>query len=213
MKTLIALVSLSSSLAFADIKRHGNYIDVSCFAVSMSQGFARKAAIEDCKKSVAGVLDPTIKVNSKLWTTQTNVYMHEETDSLTTYEGLVCQPSNEQVEDLGKQVKVYLDCRFDISKIKALKDQNMETGKTLNITNAVKSKIETDNQAITIASFPRCDKISIVGGDEVVCNSKSMILDIKQDVRELIVEKAGYLPYRVELNGSPQSLMIILSPL
>jgi len=213
MKLLTALLCLAANQALADIKRHGNYVDVSCFATSMSQGFARKAAINECKKSVAGLLDPTIKVNAKLWTTKTDVYMHEETDSLTTYEGLVCQPSNEQVEDLGKQVKVYLECRFDISKIKALKDQTMETGKTVNLTKGAKTRIETDNQAITIASFPSCDKISIVGGDEVICNSKSMVLDVKQESRELIVEKAGYLPYRIELNGSAQSFMIILSPL
>jgi hypothetical protein len=212
MKTLSGILLLISTPAFADegIKRTGNIVDVSCTAVSVSQGFARRAAIDDCKKSVAGLLDPTIKVNSKLWTTTKDVYMHEETDSLTTYEGLECQPSNEVTIELNKQVRVSLDCKFDVSKAKALKDQPMVNGEKLNV--KIKQEIESETVSVQIASFPVCDTIQIVGGDGVKCSKLTSIV-IKNTMQELIVEKAGYMPYRVELTGSSQSIVVILMPL
>jgi hypothetical protein len=212
MKTILALGFVSiTAYAEETFKRTGNIIDVSCFAVSMSQGFARKAAINDCKKSAAAILDTTIKVNSKLWTTTKDVYMHTETDSLSTYEGLQCQPYDEVVQNLGKQVKVALNCKFDISTAKALEHQPIKTGTTLDITKTA-VQIETESQTITLATFPTCDKISVVGGDEILC-TKSMTFDVRKDLNELIIEKAGFIPYRVQLSGERKTLMIVFERL
>lgn len=217
MKTITACLFAIRCAAFADdeqtMKRVGNIVEVSCSAVSLSQGFARKAAIDDCKKSVAGLLDPTIKVNSKLWTTTKDVYMHEETDSLTTYEGLVCEPSNERTVELNKQVKVYLDCKFDVSKAKAIKDQPIKNGDKLDLTKNFKQEIESETVSVQIASFPICDTVNVVGGDVVKCTDKITTIAMKDTFKELIIEKAGYLPYRVELTGTSQSIVVILSSL
>lgn len=196
--------------------RHGNIIDVSCSAISVTQGFAREAAIIDCKKSAAGLLDSTVKVNGKLWETKDTNYYHEESDSLRSYEGLDCQPSNEQVEQLDRQFKVTLSCRFDVSKAKALPVQAMENGKATEAAHAERrseTEVETENQFVGIATFPKCDKIVVVGGDSITCKSKAMRIGVKKETKEIIVETEGYLPYRIKLNGTSQSLMIMLSPL
>lgn len=211
-----------------------------CSGVGPSLDIARKEASESCRVSASQQLTTNIQVKSISIETEKEVAYHRESIETLRYSGLICKPGREKIEESSGQVKVWLECSFDLSKARVLPsakiDQTQENDKTQKngwIKNKEKLErsaagytieakpgrhISSNRKILVLAVIPQCTDLLIRGsapGRIVKCEDDPMTIRLEQTDSQIIVRAKGYISKTIELSKrkeSEESVQVFLDP-
>lgn len=204
----------------------GGVLRVVCSGTGPSLDIARRDALNSCRSSARDQLVTNIKVRSLTVQSEKSSGFHEEISENTTYVGLNCIPDKEEIEESDGSLKIWMQCRFDLSKVKVIAEESKEPqtkeqydhegiankqelimleARSLKI-GAAKT-IQDQNTTLSIASIPRCESLVIQGVKSRVvnCTENPMTITIDAQDNEILMRARGYKPKRIILNKEKKS--------
>jgi hypothetical protein len=173
----------------------GSTYTVTCSGDGPAMDTARKSAINGCQASAAQQLQHRISIKSVSVETESDVGFHQEVTESTSYSGLTCVPQNEEVEEKDAGFRVWLRCRFDLSKAKS---ENTD-GAPADATSVVRS---ADRRVLSITTVPQCTTLLIQGAKArvQVCNHNPLAIVIQPGDQSIIIRATGYQPKTIPVS-------------
>lgn len=101
------------------LERNGTVLRVVCVGTALSLDLAREEANRTCQAEAIRQVQSDLNVRSESVESEHDAVLHQEIRSTAHYSGMVCKPERESVQTEGDQTTVYLECRFDLAKIRA----------------------------------------------------------------------------------------------
>lgn len=204
------------------LKQDGQNLSIVCEGMGPSLDLARKFALESCHSTAKDQINGDFTVKSLSLESEKSVNYHAEVSSAKTVKGLICKPENEHTEKLDGRSKIWLKCKYDLTKTEVV---STETQKTLKVpalidhnekVNQVPSyKIDSDskklNQAearnLMLTSVPKCDEILVRGSRPraVPCDEMPKSFVVHPGDTELIVRSSGFKPKHINIKAQDQN--------
>ena len=202
--------------------RNGNLFRVVCDGIGPSLDLARRDVLEKCRLTAASQLATSIRAKSITAETEKEVVFHREVSEENEYDGLVCQPGREHIEEKSNQTRVWLECAFDLSKAKSKAESSSSSSEEKDsdiglISNKIdlapassKSSqkpgrfLNSNQGTLLISVVPQCSDLLIRGklpARVVKCDSDPMTVTIGPDDQEIIVRATGHMPKTIQLSG------------
>lgn len=184
----------------------GGFYEVSCQGFGPSPYHARREALDECRLTAASAIQAKLEVSSISIQTERDVGLHEEISQRQDYEGLICDPLREAIEEAEGQSKAWIKCRFDLAKVTAVEKEEKPKGPAVSL---------SDKRRVTIATIPSCESILVEGKSPRVIRCKAnpqTILLHPGDVK-LIIRAIKHLPKELLVTELPDSLDVVLEGL
>lgn len=216
----------------------GTIFSTTCSGTGPSIDLARKDALDSCKLSARQQLVSSIKVKSLTIQTEQSSGFHEEISENTQYSGLTCTPNKDEVEDLDGSYRVWMQCKFDLSKVSVVtQSDTIQEVPSSNISgDSVKNRdslvsveqrqliskdpqyLTNDQSTLSLSSIPACESLVIRGpkGRVIQCTENPIAIILNQTDEEIIVRANGYKPKTISLGPEKRrhdSVNVILDPL
>jgi hypothetical protein len=202
----------------------GKVFVTTCSGTGPSLDTARRDALDSCRLSARQQLATNIKVRSLTVQSEASAGFHEEVSENVQYEGLVCIPLRDEVEETDGTFRVWTQCRFDLSKVNIRPEKDPEqprkkahSAKELGKLRSVDvSKMEThfsDNFTLTVSVVPKCDSLIVRGEKprQVPCTTNPMRVVLYESDKEILVRAAGYQPKTISVeNGRDNAIIQVL---
>ncbi|HEY8272389.1 MAG TPA: hypothetical protein VIG33_15970 [Pseudobdellovibrionaceae bacterium] len=215
MKTLIMASIFIASAAHAKIptwaannstKLNGSSLRTVCHGVGPSVDIARSEALKSCQLSASQFFISKIKVKSLSVETEKSVGYHQEVSSDDELSNLICDPTKDELEETDSQYSIWLECKFDLNRVKAkpIKDSSDPvTAEDTNLSYSKPSAMTSDHSSKTVflSTIPKCESI-IIKGDRprtVECKSNPVELDISDADKKAIIRVREYKPKTIQL--------------
>ncbi len=141
----------------------GGFYEVVCSGLGPSLFHARQSALDECRLSAASAIQQHLKVKAVSIQTEKDVAYHSEVVQDQEYEGLICIPSKEAVEESDDRAQVWIKCRFDLSKVKATPEHS----------HAKPQIALSDKRRVVISVVPGCESILVRGEKPKVIRCKN----------------------------------------
>lgn len=191
----------------------GSLYTISCYGEGPALDIARHEAKKDCLIAASRQANSTFKIKTLSVETETSAGLHQEVESNSQITGLVCIPKKEDIEQLSSQFKVWIQCEFDLSKIKV--ENYLQENKTNKPNSNIRSK---EKDILTIYSIPRCTSIIIEGKKPRVlpCNHNPISIVTMSDDKTILIRADGYRPKEINLSevvNKKNSIQVILEGL
>jgi len=200
----------------------GNFLKTVCSGTGPSLDSARREALDSCRISARDQLTTNIKVKSLVVQTEKSVGFHEEITGSTSYSGLDCIPFRDDVEELDGAYKIWLECKFDLSKVKITPIEetekiakesedsisNREELSVLAGSPAPSGRYFSGTQTtLAISSVPKCESVIILGRKSrtVTCDENPLTIVIDAEDKEILVRAKGYAPKKILLGKERKS--------
>jgi hypothetical protein len=181
--------ALGESLWTAAVPDHnGNFLTMPCDSSGPSRDIALRLATSQCVSVASDQILGDFHVQSLSVETQASAGFHQEVSVDRHVEGLTCQIQKQEVTENEGAFHAWVQCRFDLSKVKAAS------------TPAGPSKalqaLTGDDRSVILITMPQCDDLVIRGQRPriVPCHGNPMTLSLHPKDQELIVRSKGYLP-------------------
>lgn len=204
-------------------KLQGKLLSIVCSGTGPSVDLARADAIQGCQASASRHVAGDVRVQTLSVETERDAVLHQEVEQQVTVSNLMCQPDREEIEENGDGFRVWLQCRFDLSKAKtkanaAETDEHLGSKSESSISNrdalrqfrkrsiqANKSGSYNPSQmktTLSIASVPACDSLVIRGRTPrtLPCKSNPMPVVIESGDERIIVRARDHMPKTIELS-------------
>lgn len=221
MNSLFTLVLLSFSVPciagavpdWAKDRSHplsGNIYKAVCSGQGPSPDLARQEALSGCKAAASQLLQRDGSVKSLTIESEKDVSYYQEVSQSVSFRNLTCLPEKESISEEGAgSYKVWLMCKFDLSKAAVGKDAR-DTRESANETtpeahlSSIKERKFDELPAnrrshavtsISLAIVPACSKVLIRGKRPrtVICGSGVVSLPIEEGDKEAIITAPGYV--------------------
>lgn len=223
---LLALTASSEALAtptwFSDgQKRIGSEFYVTCVGSGISLELARNESMRSCKGTAIQQVVDTAKVKTLSVESDESAAYHSEISQTNNIKGLICLPDKESIEETESGYKIYLKCRFDISKVTVSDAPEEEIINRPNSGSIIKNKAEIETiksdaattkgnykksseSRLTISSVPACTSIVIRGrkSRSVACNTNPLTVILFDGDTEAILRSNGFKPKTIKLNNT-----------
>ena len=205
-----------------------------CSGTGPSVDLARGEAVRGCKASASDMLQHSGTVRSALFETNKDVLFHQSVEENLQFDGLLCQPLKEDVEEIepGK-IRVWLQCQFDMTRASVNQAPDplpVETtgakvddtakihmsslkGATVILPEDVTS---LERVVINIASVPQCHSLTVRGARPrvVKCSTQPAPIVISPNDESVVINANGYLPKTLDLKlkkwKNHESIQVIL---
>lgn len=203
-------------------QRIGNTYIVVCGSEAPSADLARREALQSCRNSASSQLNTSFSMNRLTVETETSSVLHQEIIENSKFTGLDCITENESIEEKSSSVKIWLKCRFDLSKARAVsltgdtptidivrRPTSLGSGDARSVQyekNDLKAQrgdhILGSRRILSIASIPACDTLLIRGQvvRAVKCVGNPMSIVVGPDDREVVVRAENSFPKSILLN-------------
>lgn len=223
---MLALTASPEVLAtpswFADgQKRSGDMFYATCVGSGISLELARNESMQSCKGAAIQQVVDTAKVKTIFIESDESAAYHSEISQTNNIKGLICLPDKESIEENDGSYKIYLKCRFDLSKITVSNAPEEEIINRPNSGSIIKSKAEIETiksdarttksnykksseSRLTISSVPACSSIVIRGrkSRSVTCNTNPLTVILFDGDTEAILRSNGLKPKTIKLNNT-----------
>lgn len=202
-------------------KLNGSIYTVSCYGEGPALDIARNQAKDSCLSSALRQAKTVFKVKTLTVETETAVGLHQEVESELQISGLTCKPINEDIQESDSQVKIWIQCRFDLSLAKIEGNSAKKETQSLDFGDSVKNRKElsklkskanprshnissAERKVLTISSVPQCTSLLIEGKSPRVqaCTENPLSVVLNEGDLRIIVRAAGYQPKTVVLSDS-----------
>lgn len=193
--------------------RTGHYLDVECVGYGLSIDLSRQDAIERCQGSASAYLTRDITVSDENWETSENAYSLTKVSSYVQIKNLECVPLQEKVE-LSLSNTTRLTCRFDtrgvttvavtpLSQPRNEGDSSDATAVDDDVSNRQSDVNLGLDRQLSVTSIPPCHKVTTIGpqGKTYSCAGNPSFFHSHKTDREVVIERDGFLPYRVKLQN------------
>ena len=183
----------------------GKTFITTCSGTGPSLDTARRDALDSCRSSARQQLVSNIEVRSLTVQSENSAGFHEEVSEHTQYDGLVCVPSKDEIEDIDGSYRVWMQCRFDLSKVKvkqperaAEPESSLSSLKSLGTLQSVSASVrglhDAGNFTLVISVVPKCDSLLIRGKKprQVACDSNPMKVVLDSTDKTILVRAAGF---------------------
>jgi hypothetical protein len=171
--------------------KSGNQYTVVCYAEGPGIDSARTLAIGDCKRSAAEMKSNDTSIKTLIVETERSASLHQETVAKGIAKNVVCEPKKEFSAEGEGFVKIWVQCLFDLEKIKTDSNDAEE--------NQSDQPLVTQKMSVTIGSTPRCQSILVVSKfpSVVKCESNPVQVVIDGTTTDVIIRADGYRPYHL----------------
>lgn len=188
----------------------GSLYTVSCYGEGPALDIARHQAKNDCLIAASRQVNSTYKIKTLSVETETYAGLHQEVESNSRITGLICIPKKEDIEELGSQFKVWIQCEFNLSKIKI--ENALQENETTKATASIKS---SEKEILSIYSVPKCTSIIIEGKKPRIlpCNHNPISIVTMPEDKTILIRADGYRPKTInlsELVNRKDSIRVIL---
>lgn len=204
----------------------GRVLKLVCSGTGPSLNIARRDALDSCRSSARNQLVTNIKVRSLTVQSEKSSGFHEEISENITYVGLNCIPDKEEIEESDGSFTVWMQCRFDLSKVTIAPEESKEpqveqsndyegisnkkeltTLETKALKRVATKIIQDQNTTMSIVSIPRCESLIVRGAKSRVvdCTENPMTIVIDGGDNEILVRSRGYKPKKIILNKEKKS--------
>lgn len=207
-----------------------------CSGTGPSVDLARTAATQSCKGSAMQMLQKETSVKGLSIETDSGVAFHQEIQETAKYKNLTCFPEREEVEQSDGAFVVWIQCRFDLSKV-TLADSVDEDKTTSSSSTVEKKSLQqdeltrlstkvvgtpgtyqqgTDQSVLSITSIPQCTDLLVSGKRSRVekCSSNPTRIILYADDTQIIVRAKGFMPKKINTNlterKNHESIRVIL---
>ncbi|KAB8040823.1 hypothetical protein GCL60_02535 [Silvanigrella paludirubra] len=216
-----------------------DHIVIPCQGIGPSLDLARTEAKNSCIHSIQNRLNVEYTDKSYIIEDEKQIVFHREIASQTKYENLVCNQLNEEIESFHDHYSVWIQCEYDLSKIKVKKlNENNNNLNTKNIkkdnswiqnrgelatpllsnNNIIHNKsVYSSSKIINISVIPQCSQLLIRGKKSsriVDCNTNPISVLISPEETQIIVRSvSGYLPKTIQLSetrNKDENVQVIL---
>lgn len=215
---------------------NGKIFSTTCSGTGPSLDTARKEALDSCQLSARQQLVSNIKVRSLTIQTEKSSGFHEEVSDNTEYVGLTCIPEKDEVEELDGSFRVWMQCRFNLSKVSVsavtdATDHKDEKTAPAGIQNShslsmieekpasrTAESITSDQTTLSISSIPKCESLIVRGPQTRVipCRENPILVILEHSDSAIIVRAKGYKPKTISLGMEKkghENVDVILDPL
>lgn len=201
-------------------RKSGNLLTTVCDGVGPSASLARKDAINNCQVTARQFVANEIKIKSLSIETESSVGFHQEVEDSSVVKNLSCNPKREETTESSDQVRVWIECQFDLKKVdvasvdsKPISDKNVSDD--LNSVEPTKKvDVQKDSQTVFLEVVPQCESVLVRGSKSKVisCNSNPVRLSIEDSDSEIIVRAKGFQPKTIKLEkgGNHETLRVFL---
>ncbi len=194
----------------------GTIFLVACKGEGPSLDLARTEAINGCKISASNQISAQTKINSLSIETEKDVSLHVEIETVSSLNGLTCQEQKEDHEGGDGHYIIFVQCKFDLSKVSTNDDKTSakEPPKTVsNQSDLTKVKSgasegkstyqKSEISTISIACIPKCDSLLVKGpkARTVQCVSNPVEITLYPEDIEVIARAKGFKPKVITLTG------------
>lgn len=214
--------------------RAGNIFTVVCSGNGPSVDLARREALSSCKSTAKNEISTPVEFKAVTILTEKDLAYHEQTTEHVSVTGLDCVPQKDLVEEEPTgESKVWVKCRFDLSKAKIVPrneepqekdDQPVGKGKVDPNLSAIENRGEvkrgrylaSEKRPLSLASVPPCEDLLIKGGTPRVirCDKNPMLITVSETDREILVRAHGYQPKTIRMGKEVgENVQVILDPL
>ena len=183
----------------------GKSFITTCSGTGPSLDTARREALDSCRLSARQQLASNIEVRSLTIQSENSAGFHEEVLENARYERLVCVPSKDEVEETDGGYRVWMQCRFDLSKVKIKQPEksiepessprsSTSLGTLQSVSASVRGLHDAGNFTLVISVVPKCDSLLIRGKKprQVACDSNPMKVVLDSTDKTILVRAAGF---------------------
>lgn len=206
------------------LKQIGSLLYVVCTGRGPAQDIARRDALDHCRTAAADQANGYFKVQALSIETEHAANFHQEISYNKTVTNLACNPQKEYNDDSEGSYRVWIKCRYDLSKAKVVSvdtdeppssNSNSEEsliGNRDKLSEVPKSSSEVtngklisgENRQLILTTIPQCDEILIRGERprSIKCDEMPKAIFIYPTDKEIIVRSGGYTPKHIKLNSN-----------
>lgn len=215
INTLIMAFIFISSVGHAKIpswatsnstKLNGSTLRTVCHGLGPSVEIARSEALKSCQLNASQFFTSKIKVKSLSVETEKSVGYHQEVSSNDELSNLLCDPTRDELEEADSQFSIWLECKFNLKKVKANSSKESSSSVTeddANLSYAKPSTVTSEHSRKTIflSTIPKCESIIIKGGRPrtIDCKNNPVELDITDTDNEAILRAKEFKPKTIQL--------------
>jgi hypothetical protein len=189
-------------------KLSGQILTTACHGTGPSIEIARGEALKSCQSNASHFFKSKIRIKSLSVETEKSVGFHQEVSNEDEIDGLICDPQNEQVDELDSQFSIWLSCKFDLKKASSNPiEPKVEASDNSHLNTLESSKFESpmDIQIryVFISVVPKCESIIVKGSGSrtIQCKSNPLKVQIKDKDNEILVRAKGYKPKTINVKG------------
>lgn len=205
--------------------RRDNVLEITCVSQGISLELARNEAIRSCQSTASLHIDDKISVKTSLIETDKDSAYHSEVRQNRVFKGLNCFPLGEYFKEIGGDFKVWIRCKFDLSKVtsdsETIQQPNtldqQQAGSVIEHRNitllpnqsiSMGSRIRDKQTRLSIATIPLCESILIKGEKPRVirCSSNPENILLVPGDSELILRASGYEAKTIKLKNSGEPI-------
>lgn len=188
-------------------KLSGSMLTTVCYGIGPTLDIARADAINSCQLSASQFFNARINIKSLTVESEKSIGYHQEISSDEILDGLVCNPMRDQVEELESQFKIWIQCEFDLKKVRVeSKPLDLEKMQKDNINleaNHIKiKKKDFVIKRVYLSSVPKCESVLITGARSraINCNKNPLEIEIFDGDSIAIVRTTNFKPKEISLN-------------
>ena len=217
--TCVSHAKIPTWAANNSTKLNGSSLRTACHGVGPSVDIARSEALKSCQLSASQFFNSKVKIKSLSVETEKSVGFHQEVSSEDELSNLICDPIKDELEETDSQFSVWLQCKFDLNKIKTKPIMKITATAIKEDTNLAYSKpskfISTNsNRTLFLSTVPKCESIIIKGerSRTIDCKSNPVELSLYESDVEMIIRAKNYKPKTIELTNrsNNENLQILL---
>jgi hypothetical protein len=192
----------------------GKTFITTCSGTGPSLDTARRDALDSCRLSARQQLASNIEVRSLTIQSENSAGFHEEVTENGDYDGLICVPSKDEVEETDGGYRVWIQCRFDLAKVKVHRPEKIaepqsspSSSKSLGTLQSVsghgRDLHDADNFTLMISVVPKCDSLLIRGKKprQVACDANPMKVVLDLTDKTILVRAAGFHPKTITIES------------
>jgi hypothetical protein len=192
----------------------GKTFITTCSGTGPSLDTARRDALDSCRLSARQQLASNIEVRSLTIQSENSAGFHEEVTENAEYDGLICMPSKDEVEETDGGYRVWIQCRFDLAKVKVQKPEKAaapeslpSSSKQLGTLQSVSASAQdfhvADNFTLMISVVPKCDSLLIRGKKprQIACDANPMKVVLDSTDKTILVRSAGFQPKTISIKS------------
>lgn len=201
-------------------KQDGTSIQTVCNGQGPSVEIARSEALRACQVNASDFFKSKITIKSLSVETEKSIGFHQEIFSDNEYEGLICDPLRNELEEIDSHYSFWLECKFDLKKVKVrpktVVSEPPDSAGNLNSLESISvtHKKHYQSKFLIISTLPKCESLLITGATSRVieCTSNPVKVILEKNDKEIIVRAKNYKPKKINLRktNENETIQVIL---